>query len=401
MPRRARTASTLSVIAAITLSLGFAGIGALPAAADSIDGVPVTGTPSAVQQLVDYNGALYMTATNGTDSVLFAYDGAAFTEVPGSPLNPSFFHVHAGVLYFNAFGALGDSELWSFDGVTFTEIDGADDPSQFITYGGALYFAANPSGPIRLYTLTGTTVSLVAGSPEHFYDGIVEFGGDLVMISSASADATVEAVWSFDGTTFTEQLAAPPAPRSLTVAGGDLYLTGRTGADLLASDGPTFTPIATGALTDVYALVEFADTLYFGALTGADYRLHRVEGGVVVPIPGSPESPFAGFAHDGALWFQGADAEGNTIAFRYDGAAVTPLGGPARYPVDWTPFAGELYFVAYDGPASETGALFRVALTTDPALAPSGLDVTAPLLVTGVLLALGATLLARRRRVAP
>lgn len=170
--------------------------------------------------LTVHDNTLYFSANGGTyGTELWSYDGTAnptvgvdikrVTDIAGGveSSSPEHLTVYNGDLYFSAYN-LSDTELWCFDGTTATEIDvstrtNGSTPTFPVEYNGDLYFQAyDDDGTNRLWKYNGT------GSPEAILfpedarttngDAMFVFD-DMLYFTGFDADHGQEP-WCYDGT---------------------------------------------------------------------------------------------------------------------------------------------------------------------------------------------------------
>jgi ELWxxDGT repeat protein len=144
----------------------------------AIDILPGTGS-SYPQHMKEYAGVLYFNAAGalGQGNELWRYDGSSVMKAgaeirSGSGSAPASLAVHEGQLYFSANDGVNGNELWRFDGTNSSlaaDIDpngnfGSSNPSAMASYAAALYFCANDGGGAgnELYRFDGTVVEMVA-----------------------------------------------------------------------------------------------------------------------------------------------------------------------------------------------------------------------------------------------
>ena len=96
--------------------------------------------------LVD-GGVLYYSANDGVRGMFSATPGVAASEaaVSGVPNGCPRYVATDGTFYLQAQGTGGEPTLHTWDGTTLTELDSVGDfPTNFVEYGGKLYFSAQP-----------------------------------------------------------------------------------------------------------------------------------------------------------------------------------------------------------------------------------------------------------------
>ncbi len=204
---------------------------------------------------------------------------------------------------------------------------------EFTQYNGELFFAANDGSGSELWKTDGTEGGTVQvkdinpGSENSFPGAFVEFNGELYF--SANDGSTGVELWKTDGTTAGTQRVADlrrgvdnASPGSLTVFNDSLVfaaITEDTGDEIWRSNGvesgtsrvadinPGRRGSAPGSLSGFF---EFNDHLYFNAEGELGVELYRTDG------------------------------ESVELVFDADG------GNDDSWPEQFTPFNGDLYFLA-------------------------------------------------------
>lgn len=383
-------------LAALALAFGAIAVTAAPAAADVTDPVLVPGAPETTyravaykgelyvaapdgadigffhvadgtstrigtvdepRNFVEYGGILYFSGDNGSETVLYSFDGTNLAPVAGSPTDLFYLSVYDGELIMTGDNALNERAVFTFDGVLppfFEEFDipvNTTSASFVAEYDGVMYLSILEPGTFALYEFDGTAVTAVPGYPE-FARAAVVFDGLLYM----EAESVPTVLYSYDGTDFVELTGVPDDSRGLYVHDGRLYLS-----------------------------------------IGPDGVLGTLEGGTATPLPGAPEDAFNLASFDGDLFFS-AGPEG--VLTRFDGAAFQTFPGVYSLNDGFSVIGDTAYFTAADEPGMEDSHLWSLTVAPDPALAATGTSPVVPLGIAAALLAAGGFALVWRRRAA-
>ncbi len=118
----------------------------------------------------EYAGTLYYGADDGTRRMFTADPAVAGSEtavVPAIPGGCPRYVATDGTFYLQAQGTGGNPTLHTWDGTTLTELDSVGDfPSDFVEYGGKIYFVAQPvSETPALFVLEDVTPPVVPAAP--------------------------------------------------------------------------------------------------------------------------------------------------------------------------------------------------------------------------------------------
>lgn len=413
----------VAVGSALLLAVGMSMFGATAAfAAPDTDIELVPGAPESADSFVEYDGLLYFSGFNGSDSVLFSFDGTTSTEVVGggvpSPSGPFSPLVYDGVLYFGGYD--GGYALFSWDGTDFAKVSDvapafSSDSPPFVVYNGLLYFTEwDLISDYVLHSWDGTDVEIVLGggtaptttAPNAFtfvvYGGVLYFG----------ANGSGNALYSWDGADFaTVTGSGDPAPTdvdSFIVYNGVLYFEGWNGSAyvLYSWDGTAFT-VATGggdpAPTQVDSPVVYAGALYFVGFDGVPY-LYSWDGTDYTKITGgagsapTPTYPDELIVYDGVLYFNADGAVSGTL-HSWDGSVFTVYPDPPFSLYSSIVYNGVLYLSGEDAAGNEL--LWSLRHRSDPALAATGAEASVPLGIAGASVIAGALILltVRRRKV--
>lgn len=315
------------------------------------------GTVENPRTFVEFEGVLYFIGNDGSDNVLYSFDGTNLAPVAGSPTSALYLGIYQGELIMTAENAGGDLALFTFDDVLppfFDEFVLPDNPtsaSLLAEYDGVQYVVSLVVGNFELYSFDGTTVAAVPAAPEFARDGVV-FNGLLYFVAEDGAD---DNLFSFDGTDFVEIAAVPDDPHSLLLHQGAIFFSAGPAGPLMRFDGVTS-----------------------------------------AAVPGSPTEAY-GFAAFGTDLFFSSGPEG--VLTRFDGANFQTFAGV--YNLNSTAVIGDtLYFSAADAPGMDQSRLWSLSIAPDPALAATGSSPALALGAAALVLAAGALALAWRRRAA-
>jgi ELWxxDGT repeat protein len=284
--------------------------------------INLTGTPATASSnpgnLVDVNGVLYFTATDGTSGVeLWRSDGTAVGTVMVKDIyagatssNPANLTYSNNTLFFTATDAANGLELWKSDGtgtgtvLVANIMAGATGSSitSLTNVNNTLYFAANNGTTgLELWKSDGTgagTVLVKDILPGTTGSSLANFTavGNTLYFSATDGTTGVE-LWKSDGSTAgTVQVkdinvgAGASSPTGLTNINGTLYFAasdgtaaGLHGTELWKSDGTAGGTVmvkdiisGTGS-SGLTGLTNINGTLYFAASDGTTTGLHGTE----------------------------------------------------------------------------------------------------------------------------
>jgi ELWxxDGT repeat protein len=368
------------------------------------------GSPREIEQIVAYaGGVLFSIApSDGFGGQLWDSNGtsAGTAEIRSFAIDsePTDITVFGGKAYFGAAAGQPNYSLWRSDGTSAGTVAlerlignfGTSSVSDFVSYGGSLYFIVNYQAPNFgvTNTLLWKTNGTAAGTSEvaEIYSGLfpsVEsltvYKGELYFAGYDSKHG-VE-LWQSNGTPAGTKIAADirtsttvhtnsgngdSDPESLTVSDGYLFFSadnGVAGRELWETDGSAdyYFDLNTGfAASNPQNLTDVNGTLYFTANNGADgVELWSVVKGVNAAIvadidPGAASSAPSNLTNiNGVLYFTANDGVHGVQLWRTNGTkggTVRVAGGNISQPTNLTNVDGVLYFEAFDG-SSE--GLFR------------------------------------------
>jgi hypothetical protein len=377
---RARRAALFIGLAALTGVV----IGASPANAAAGPPVPVPGAPASTSAYTEFNGLLYLSGVAEADiySSLFSFDGTTFTQIPGSPVGPTQFHVLGDELVFEAvvdINALPSYAygLFVYDGTTITQVPGPfETPNDFVSIGSTVYFQATVGGEVQLWQYDGTAASAVPGGavdPRRLstYNGKLYFAGD-----TDPSPTEAFTLFSYDPATpavaAAAVLGAPADPGELVPYDGLAYL-GAPGGLYTFDGAATFAPVGIAPATGPYGLTVFDGALYFTAGDGSDTNVFFFIGGVTTKVPGAVTETLRYTEFNGSLYYLGF-ANGLPLMNVISGGQTSVVPGSPQYTFGMTVYGGKLYFsgdsdvlsnimFVYEGPAAlpATGADPRTA----------------------------------------
>ena len=351
------------------------------AAAVDLAGYPVGGSP--IAELTPFASGLYFSGGDGADTGLWVLHGAPapaalLTAGLSADLDPKNLTVVGSTLFLSGLDAAGHLGLYASDGTAAGTAAIAPAgaaasglaPNWFASLDGRLYFSGRDSGGsadlwVSDGTAAGTSALAVANVDTR---NLGTFGPGLDPTNLTVANGTLffsgydvagtNTLWVSDGTAAgtTEILAAgaakaglAPVTSNIVAFGGKAYFAGTDAAgnvDLWSSDGTvagtTALAVAGAGATGItpVSLTVFDGALYFGG-TGADGTtgLWRSDGtaagttelavalagaGGLAPVAvDSSDSPdVAMTVFDGALYFAGTGADGNSDLWTSDGTAA-------------------------------------------------------------------------------
>lgn len=307
-------------------------------------------------QFIEYNGALYFSATGNSLGVeLWKYENGVTSMV--QDINPGLsgslitqLIEFNGDLYFRANTPATGMELFKYDGTSVTlAADIFPGPGGSYVFdlkviGSYLYFIAdNGVSGMELWRFNGTTASLVAdinpgSAPSNPMD--YEAVGSNVFIAATHPSYGLE-LWKFDGTTTTVVDINPGTAGSdvgeLNALGSKLVFratNGVQGYELFTHDGTTLTclDLNPGAADFTpWELTKAGSVIYmrgFQASTGYElWKYDGVSGSLVADInPGVPNShPNAMYGMGSTLYFGANNGTIGNEMYKYDGTSVTLL----------------------------------------------------------------------------
>jgi len=370
--------------------------------------VPYSSDP---QDLVVVNGMLYFTAdhgvygrelwmsdgtSEGTEMVVDLYEGTHVDDTEGTLPNssdPQELLNMNGTLVFTATNGVDGRELWRSDGTAdgtarIKDINPGDDaqadngssPEELTRIGGNVFFSADDGTSGReLWVSNGTeegTVQvsdIVAGANGSDPASLTDFDGTLCFTADDGTHG-VE-LWKTDGAAGVVQVediragGAGSDPTSLTVSNGILYFAandGTTGAELWKSDG---TAAGTELVADIQPGVNGSDpawltdvdgTLYFAANDGTTGTELWKTGSAIQVEDINPEGGSSNPSNlvnvDGTLYFSADDGVAGAEPWVSDGTSngtfllrdINP-GAAGSDPTTLTNVNGTLFLSADDG----------------------------------------------------
>ena len=355
------------------------------------DGSSVQLAASGIAQPSDltvYDGKLYYSAFDGSETELHAYDGSTEEEVvdinESGGSTPRGLTVYDGDLYYSAYDG-SDRELHAYDGSSDEEVadingSGDSDPAGLTVYddgsGPKLYYRANDGSDTELRVFDGTSDSEAAdinGSGDSDPSGLTVYDGDLYYSASDGSDRELHA---YDGSSDQEvdiNGAGDSDPRDLTVYDGTLYYGAFDGSDreLHAYDGSSDEEVVdingAGSSGPVPLLVYddgSGPALYLQADDGTGPALRSYDGSSLTEIRtrnnarGVGVSSFVDKAvYDGVLYFPANGGTDGQEVWTYDGTSVSQRidvnQSGSSAPEEFTVYDGNLYFVADGGGGPE------------------------------------------------
>lgn len=323
---------------------------------------------------------------------------------PSGSSNPTDLAAFGGQVLFAADDGTHGVELWKSDGslsgtvmvkdinpgtslVGAVSTPNSSDPTDLVTVGGYVYFAANDgTDGVQLWRSDGTAAGTTMITDLNSSGGgiaptdLTNANGNLYFVANDGTDGNQ--VWTSDGTTGGTTMisdlkpaAGAANPSQLTPVGSTVYFTasaGSTGEQLYATNGTTATtrPVfyvtngSVGAspsyLTNVNGTLFYAgyDSVHGNQLWKSN---GTVSGTVMVAAIGSgtvSSNPTDLTNIDGTVYFAANDGTHGVQLWKSDGTAAgtqmvsdinTTSGGASAYPADLTNVGGELYFRANDG----------------------------------------------------
>lgn len=346
------------------------------------------------QNLTNWNGTLYFTATNGSSGrQIWSSNGSTFTQITNinpTGFNPSNVTVFNNQLIFTANDGINGTELWAYNGTSAQRISdinpnaGNSNPSSLTVVGSNLFFTSdNGANGRELWVYDGINVRLVndlnLGIASSNPANLTAFAGKLFF--TAYNPTVGNELWFSDGTASgTQSININPgnlnsSPASLTVAGNTLYFTANngTGANAIwkytTTEGASLVRTITSASTNNFApinLTAVGSTLYFVTDGDGDFQqeLWKSDGtslGTQRVVSNTSQAPNIGIgpfnlaAVGSRLYFttpavgtglelwKSDGQEGNTGLVKDIWTGSTPNDS---FPTSLVNFNGTLYFVA-------------------------------------------------------
>lgn len=351
--------------------------------------------------LIEYNGALFFTADDGTGRALWSSNGqnASTTMLTTTDVlsEAADLTTSGSTLFFSAATGSHGRELWKTDGTTagtaavknISPGAASFSPTELTDVNGTLFFAATEGiSNTELWKSDGTAGGTVIvadinpgliGPPGSNPTQLTNMSGTL-FFAADDGETGIE-LWKSDGTTTgTTQIkninmsfpGAASSPQNLTVVGNTLLFTANDGAhgqELWRSDG---TPGGTALVKDIYTgafdaapgnLTNVDGTLYFTANDGVSgIELWKSDGTPTGTIqvkdiyPGAPDAAPSNLANsNGTLLFAANDGLNGVELWKSRGTPATtqlvqsfsPGAGDSN-PAEFTSMAGAIFFRATD-----------------------------------------------------
>jgi LPXTG-motif cell wall-anchored protein len=277
----------------------------------------VTGTPLGVKQIVVIDDELYFVAKHPVDPdpVVWNYDPDTMPlplNLAGSPENPGKLAAWGTTLVFQAYDGV-NYYGHTYDGATFTQIPGTQtNPEEFTPYAGDLFFSAynNDDSKYSLYRWDGTVAvpAVPVGSPDD-PNSLTVMGPNLFFAADSGVlPGDPDVLWATDGATF-EETSPPQDVFGLAVIDGPtLVLTGDQGgaSAIYTSDGMSPPVLVPGSPSNAYGATQLGDLVYLSASNGGDNVAWIWDGDATfTPLPGSPSFPESFLEFSGTVYFSG------------------------------------------------------------------------------------------------
>ncbi|MCU0548118.1 MAG: DUF4347 domain-containing protein [Leptolyngbya sp. Prado105] len=371
------------------------------------DPVPVAGTYTAPTNLVNVNGVLYFSASDGNGTELWRINpttgqAALVRNIAAGSLNSSPTNLTNvnGVLYFTANDGVNGVELWKVDSPTGTaslvgniNAGGNAAPEELININGTLYFSADDGASRKLWKVDPTgQLSVVASATAPSYsdpESLVNVNGTLYFVARDTTNG-IE-LWRLDANGEAQLVdnirsgIASSTPRNLTNVNGILYFsaagttTPATGAELWKFDTialgavPTLVRDIRGGSTGS-SLSNFTNingTLYFTANDGTNgVELWRIDANGQAELvsninPTGNSNPQLLTNVNGTLYFRANDGVNGLELWKIDANGQAALVRNIHTSGDSDPRSlvnvdGTLYFSATNGSAANGVELWKV-----------------------------------------